>query len=645
MIYNFRRQIEDIVEALKGAKQRGHACSLLVGAGCSVEGGIPTAGRFVDLIRDRHPRSYERALEKTYPACMAELSIAERHALIAEQVDAAQINWAHIGIALLMQHGYVDRILTTNFDPLIIRACAMLGEFPAVYDFAASQEFKPDFVPDKAVFYLHGQRTGFRLMNTAEEVDALSRSLAPVFQDAGRGRAWIVAGYSGDNDPVFKQLANVSQFDHQLFWVGYKDSEPGQHVREQLLLPGKYAFFVSGHTADTFFVELTQQLGIFPPTFVARPFTHLAGQLKLLAVYTPPGGLSGMSVLELAREWIAGAQRTYEPPAGDELDRSDQDVPGEIVQTYMKGEYERAIELAEQYQNTLPAEVNGLVAWSYVTTANKLGDEALATPAERDRLFESAFSSYASALRWQPSFPEALYGWGITLVDMAGVAEGKDSEILMRKAEDLYSQAIAMNPDFYEALYNWGSVLSERASRTSGVDAEILLRAAEEKYAQAWSVKPDDQAVLYNWGNALKARAMLRSGTETEALLREAGDKYAQALSVKPDDQDALNNWGIVLSARAKLMSGADAEALLREAEEKYAEVERIAPGAGTYNLACIRALAGDEEGARHWLEASADAGALPDFEHLSADSELDSLRDSPWFQEFLQKRASEAHA
>ena len=127
---------------------------------------------------------------------MAELAPTERRDLIAKYVDDAKINWAHIAIAQLIKHGYVDRVLTTNFDPLVVRACALIGAFPAVYDFAASQVLKPADIPGEAVFYLHGQRTGFALMNTPEECDAHSKLLEPLFRDAGQGRAWVVVGYS-----------------------------------------------------------------------------------------------------------------------------------------------------------------------------------------------------------------------------------------------------------------------------------------------------------------------------------------------------------------------------------------------------------------------------------------------------------------
>ena len=177
---------------------------------------------------------------------MSELLLSERRDLIAEYVDKAKINWAHLCIALLVQSGFVDRVLTTNFDLLVVRSCALLNEFPAIYDFAASQLFKAPDIPRKAVIYLHGQYTGFILINTEDDFARHSHLLGPVFEDAGRGRVWLVVGYSGENDPVFTHLATVPRFDNGLYWVGYQNGDPPRHVREQLLAPEKDAFYVQG---------------------------------------------------------------------------------------------------------------------------------------------------------------------------------------------------------------------------------------------------------------------------------------------------------------------------------------------------------------------------------------------------------------
>jgi hypothetical protein len=150
--------VEEIADCLRPRKR---TCSLLIGAGCSVSAGIPLASGFVNRIREERNAAYRRAKTKTYPDVMAELSDGDRRDLVADAIDKAHINWAHIAIAQLMKNGYVSRVLTTNFDPLVVRACAMVGEFPAVYDFAASQNFYPEYLSKKAVFYLHGQRDGY----------------------------------------------------------------------------------------------------------------------------------------------------------------------------------------------------------------------------------------------------------------------------------------------------------------------------------------------------------------------------------------------------------------------------------------------------------------------------------------------------
>ena len=121
--------MDDVVETLIRAKERGRKCTLLIGAGCSVTAGIPTAKGFVEIIEKDYTRAFKRARTKTYAHCMAELSLGERRDFIAGYVDKARINWAHIAIAQLMKAGFVDRVLTTNFDLLVVRACALLGRF------------------------------------------------------------------------------------------------------------------------------------------------------------------------------------------------------------------------------------------------------------------------------------------------------------------------------------------------------------------------------------------------------------------------------------------------------------------------------------------------------------------------------------
>ncbi len=313
--------VEDVAYELQRRQRDGVRCALLIGAGCSYQAGIPLAQGFVDRIAQDYPREYARAPEKTYPACMAELARSDRHSLVCEYVDKAKINWAHISIAQLMRRGFIDRVLTTNFDPLVVRACALLNLYPAVYDMAVVRKgFVADYVRDLAVFHLHGQRDGFVQLHDQAQVEALRAAIEPLFDDTAKRRTWLVIGYSGQQDPVFEALADRPEFPNRLFWVGYRDEQPSAAVRAALIDSPKDANWIAGYDPDTFLLQLASKLDCFPPGFFARPFSHLLECFQTLAGFRLPGSDEELDWAARARSWILKAQELFEsapatPPA------------------------------------------------------------------------------------------------------------------------------------------------------------------------------------------------------------------------------------------------------------------------------------------------------------------------------------------
>lgn len=310
--------VEDVAYELQRRRERdGGRCALLIGAGCSVQAGIPLAQGFVDRIAQDYPREYARAPEKTYPACMAQLARSDRHRLVCEYVDKAKINWAHISIAQLMRRGFIDRVLTTNFDPLVVRACALLNLYPAVYDMAVVRKgFVADYVRDLAVFHLHGQRDGFVQLHDQAQVEALRAAIEPLFDDTAKRRTWLVIGYSGQQDPVFEALADRPEFPNRLFWVGYRDEQPSAAVRAALINSPKDANWIAGYDPDTFLLQLASKLDCFPPGFFARPFSHLLECFQTLAGFRLPGSDQDLDWAARARGWIEQAQALFETAPG-----------------------------------------------------------------------------------------------------------------------------------------------------------------------------------------------------------------------------------------------------------------------------------------------------------------------------------------
>lgn len=583
------RSIDEIKETLQNAKSRKRGCVLLIGAGSSVKAGIPTAGGFVEIIKDSYKLAYQRAPAKTYSKCMGELLLSERRDLIAQYVDKAQINWAHLCIALLMQAGYVDRVLTTNFDLLVAKACAMIGVFPATYDFATSQLLKKADIPDQAVFYLHGQRTGFVLMNTDEDMERHSRLLGPVFEDAGSGRVWIVVGYSGENDPVFNHLATVPRFDNGLFWIGYLDQEPASHVREQLLIQDKDAFFTKGFDADSFFVSLTRALDIFPPDLVARPFTYLQHALTRIAPFTDQ--IFEDDVIGTPRDWILSAIEQFETPVpaletimrGGRPQMAAEKRPAALTvaarSLLMQGHYKEVLSFQKDFDESHLPELANVLSIAYVMQGNELLDSAKAAiGAEGDRLFNEARRMYEAALAIKPDREEALHNWGNLLLDLAKAKTGQEADELFAEAEQKYEKAHGIKPGRQGVLVNWGNLLLERAKRAISAEAERFFDAAEGKYKAALELKPAMPEIFLNWGNLLLDRAKTVAGQESAQYFRAAEEKYEAALAIEPHSPYALYQWGNVLLDRAKASSGEESDRLFTAAEEKYRAALAVKP-------------------------------------------------------------------
>ena len=624
------RHISDIKENLSNAKELGKKCTLLVGAGCSAKAGIPLASDFVEIIKNDYENAYNRAIEKTYPACMAELHVGHRRDLIAGYIDNAKINWAHICIALLIHEGYVDRVFTTNFDPLLIKACALLNEFPAVYDFAASQLFKPADVADKAIFHLHGQRGGFVLLNTKEECNRFSNHLKPVFQDSEQGRMWIVIGYSGDNDPVFDHLAEINRFDYGLYWIGYKDNEPSEHLRNRLLVKDKGAYFVKGYDADSFFIQLTQKLKIFPPDFIGRPFTHLNNCFEMITPFALFDEEPESDVTHKSREQIKKCIDEYEK------------IPS-LIQIanvlLLEGDYDGVVKMQSSYNKTTSSEFADVLSWGYIGQGNEQCDLAMTKEGDdAEKLFSLAFEKYEAALKIKPDKHEALYNWGSALCDLAKTKEGDDAEKLFSLAFEKYEAALKIKPDKHEALNNWGTTLSYLARMKEGKEAEDLLKQSIEKYEGALEIKPDKHEALYNWGTTLSDLAKMKKGKEAEDLLKQTIEKYEDTLEIKPDKHEVLNSWGAALLALAKMKEGKEAEDLLKQSIEKLMKAEEIKEGSAAYNIACVNSLIGEMKDSLLWLEKSLKLKYASLKNLILEDSDFDNIKATDDFNRLVNE-------
>ena len=136
----------------------------------------------------------------------------------------------------------------------------------------------------------------------------------------------------------------------------------------------------------------------------------------------------------------------------------------------------------------------------------------------------------------------------------------------------------------------------------------------------------------------LSKRADTKTGAAADRLFKQAGEKFAAALKMKPDKHEALNKWGNAYLSHAVTKEGAVAKRLYSLAEQKLLKAEEISKGAASYNLACLAALRGDAKQCREWLYRAHRKGTLPERKHLETDSDMDRVRNLPWFKALLAK-------
>lgn len=623
---------------------RKNFVTFLIGAGFSRSAGIPSAGEIVRELRDEqkgHPLLRDAGTPpggvSEYAFLMKKLgSPKERATWVKKFIDQARnkktgqlnINWAHLLLATMVEHEYVHRILTTNFDPLIVEALALTAQPIRTFDLNSTGHFYPGTLDSGAVIYLHGQMHSLFLANAPDEMERIKPLYSPVLQEAIQDSILIVVGYSGECDPVLAALKTLPSFPWGLWWAHYHPTGtiPCPEVQSLLSDNCDSSHLSCEDDADTFMRKLALEgLNLNLPRVVMQPFATAETVLKRITEY-PCKGLEGGNIdpLPTARALVQKAQDLVNedaklkknPETSESLARLSEALVAEMAALVSD---EKTLEKLQssiapnpgsllsqrigtgycQFAQKANLEKRHEDALKYLAIASKFGvtDDwrewlpliwgntflelaKLSSNSLAVDLLKQAIEKYAQALKIKPDRHEALNNWGVALSSLSKLTKDRsEADRFLALATEKYAQVLKINSKKHEALNNWGNALCDQAKLTDNPNkADRLFTLATEKYAQALKIKPDKHEALTNWSIMLGEQAKLQSdSSETDRLLTLAGEKCVQALKIKPDKHDALNNWGLVLGEQAKLQSNlSEADRLLTLAGEKYAQALKI---------------------------------------------------------------------
>ena len=307
--YTMSFTVQEVAKLLKQAKENEKPYVFFTGAGCSISAGVPSATGLIEEIRKQFSiqvKNIDHEKDKyNYGKYMSALDKDERRRLLKPHIiDNKKINWAHIALACLMEAGYLERVLTFNFDSILSRACNMLGLHPSIYDFATANPHLYHLINDPSIVHLHGQGTGFVQLNTGEETEEHTQKLGEFIAATLNSNPSLFIGYSGNADAFFPLLEEKYSEQHRLIWTGTRgtiDELEAESVKTFLRKNNNLTHYIGKIYADDFLIELAKELDCFLPELFLNPYTFLEKQLDHIKDYPLSDGLD---VLRNLREYL-----------------------------------------------------------------------------------------------------------------------------------------------------------------------------------------------------------------------------------------------------------------------------------------------------------------------------------------------------
>lgn len=601
--------VQEVAQLLKQAKENEKPYVFFTGAGCSVKADVPSATGLIQEICEKFPiqvKKLDPEKDKyNYGKYMSALDKAERRQLLKPHIiDNKKINWAHIALACLMQAGYVQRVLTFNFDSILSRACNLLGLHPSIYDFATANPHLYHLINDPSIVHLHGQGTGFVQLNTDNETKRHTKKLGEFIAATLNTNPSLFIGYSGNADAFFPLLEQKYSEQHRLIWTGTKNTInelESDAVRNFLNKNSNLTHYIGNIFADDFLVLIAKELECFPPELFSNPYAFLNKQLDFIQPYPLEDGLDVLANLSYYLK-----EQANKP----------------LINTL----YTAFIHKYPDFESTqdLNAKELNEIMWAY----NKQALIFL-----KNKYHTEAINLWNKALNIDPNHMWCLLNLCSSLIELNQENIDNSNHLLLA---DKYSlQALNTYP-------NNNHVKVVRAQVTLSIG---IANSDRNKFIEAIKIFEEVKASQHSetwyysdFGIALSELAKLDRDQDT---FHRSFSVYDECIKNEIDNIQTYENY---ISSIFDYLHIEYDEELLNKSFELIKTVLIHKPN-DTYNLACYYAIKNEVVQCTNYLLHAEQHNTLPDLQHLSQDQDLDSIRNEPWFIELLDRLKAKEEA
>ncbi|MDP3064882.1 MAG: tetratricopeptide repeat protein [Chloroflexota bacterium] len=437
----------------KGSGNRPPRFALFLGAGASIESGIPGTAGMMETFRKKLTERWELEGKKgkfedwltklpTWRKDASEYSNLfeayapterQRVAHIHELMAKGKPSFGYFCLSQLLSQGYIDTVITTNFDDLVYEACALwTGVRPRVYAYGASSGPVRHEAGRPSIIKLHGDFLYSSLKNTDAEVDHPDPNMRATIQRLQDEYEIIVVGYGG-NDASVMSLLGATPHDAGLYWCIHKDAKPKERLRELMGRPSCFEVRTEGF--DSAMDEFLHVVDF------ALPESEKAVQRQQEAIV----------------KMVSDSSSKYKDQY---LRQAKKQVPDDTYlanwlegqSAYEQGDYVTAI---AAYRRALEFRPDDPVA------LNNLGNAL-----RRTGQFEEGTKALRRSLELRPDNPNALNSLGVALRDAGQLAE----------AISVCQRSLEVRPDDIDTLNTLGValLLSKKSHDAVGVFERVV---------------------------------------------------------------------------------------------------------------------------------------------------------------------------
>lgn len=247
--------LDPIVSLAVAIAEAPGSCACVLGAGVSVDAGVPTGW---SIYRDGLRRLYrlENEVDEApndeaiddwlaksgradlgYSALLDLIApdAAIRRSLLAGYFKEAEPGTSHLLLAEMAARGLIRVFVTTNFDRLLEGALATNGIDPVVISDDASLQAAPRREhADVYVVKAHGDYLQETIRNTPSELVGLEPDLTDEIRRIFDNYGLVVIGWSG-SDPALAQLVDERRSRYGAWWLSLSDpqDEPARTLAER----------------------------------------------------------------------------------------------------------------------------------------------------------------------------------------------------------------------------------------------------------------------------------------------------------------------------------------------------------------------------------------------------------------------------